>query len=163
MRSLHGITVGNLEAWVWVNLTGGNGAALGKVNGRIVHHLQLRQRGTPPPMRQENGDRYYRDDRLYWTPWQTNRWNDPRTTKEIMNVLCGQIKSASRMPRSQDAYNRTYDFDKVDPRACPDCSRVAKEQGIRPYYTTEIVAQDPWNAPEFRYIRGETADPVTGV
>lgn len=164
MKALHGITIAGVEAWVWVNIYGGNGAPLGRVNGMPVHHLQLRQRGTPPPMvaADERGAYLRRDNRNYWNPWQTNRWDVALTADQILTVMCGRLKSTSKQPYTQDTYNRNYDNAR-DHRACPNCVRIATEQGIMDNYITPLVQNDPWNTTVDRYERAHTPDPVSGM
>jgi len=159
MKALHGITIVGVEAWVWATITGGNGTPLGRVDNLNVSHLTLRERGTPPPMITPGEENQYtrRDNRAYWTPWQG--WNlAPQTAEQVLTPLCGRIKSKSRWPNLQFAHAGRY----YTPIECPNCLRIAADQGITPNYMNMLQEKDPWNTQDWQ-ARITNPDPVTGM
>lgn len=146
MRNLHGITVGAVERHIWGFISGGNGRALGIVNGVRVAHSYLVQRGQPPPM----DGTFHRSARRYWHPF--NRM--PEEREAVLTPLCGRIRSQSRYPYLSPTGNYTWST----PRLCTDCQRLAPDTG----FLDTVRRADPWYQIDATQ-RETTVDPVSGV
>ncbi len=151
MQSLHGITIASMEAWIWTTFRGGNGAYLGRINGRNVDHLMLGQRGTPPPAD------YIRQNRRYWNPW--NHLFQNMSEEQKLTPMCGRLKTKARWPEITATYNR---WGGMEHRQCPNCIALAAQTNTTYYYQNQLQADDPWAAIA-REDRETMPDPVSGM
>lgn len=147
MKTLHKIFSGLTEAYIWVNIVGGNGAQITK-----FCHLMRAERGEPPIM---GDDRAYR--RSGWQPWARSFSWMGASAVNILSPLCGQLKSKSKWPQMRIAFPTTW----RDPNECPDCIIAADEMHITPKYANILRDEDPWTKIGY-YDRETTRDPISG-
>lgn len=155
MKSLHGITISALEAWVWTAIRGRNGSPLGSINRRQTVHAFLAKRREPPPI--VEGQRRDYNTRMYFYPW--GRSYTQASSEERLTPLCGRIRSTSRFPGLSAAYGGFMQGEQME---CPNCRAAANNLGITIRYMEEVMNNDPWAAIS-AYDRSTTLDPVTGT
>jgi hypothetical protein len=156
MQSLHGITISEIERWLWMYPKGGRGTNIGVRRWENpMAHLYLLSRGTPPPVvieRQPEENQWNFENRQWrrqaWQPFNINQWPG---REFALKPACGQLKSQSREPHLEPA-NPNW-----NPRLCENCA--AAQNGEFKY---NVQRDDPWTGID-RINRAHTIDPVSGL